>query len=451
MLKQGKTDSTKKQISVVNLPRSSEFLNKKIDLYLKDILESLNSQIDKRLVRTFRSLFIVILTFRNRSTGLVLSELGSFLCSPAKAPAGTKRISNLLRSKKWTAFLIDRFLFERTKKRIEQLTQKRKMVLFLWDDSCLEKSESWFSEGLCSVRSSKAKRLTKIKRGFYNTFKNNICVPGYKWTGILVSAVGEVPSVCQMTWWTNRGKFKEQGTNIIYRMLDKLSKNIDLQVTHVFDRGYASAQMLEWLFKFKQDFIIRWKKNHLLIMQTGLIKKTHLVARSYKAKASKLVWDKNRKKQKRITIVWAPVKHPEFPDNELYLIIIRDVNKVDAPIYILTSQRIESVIDAWQIAFAYMHRWAIEQAFRFCKSELAIESARLWFFENRLKLLGIVSLVLDFLLMLIGKWRTWVMCFMTNWCHRTGNRYREASIPIYRLRIAISYLLNCIWVLANWM
>lgn len=79
-------------------------------------------------------------------------------------------------------------------------------------------------------------------------------------------------------------------------MLVKLSKEVDLKVTHVFDRGYASAKMLEWLFKFKQAFIVRWKKNHLLVMEAGQVKKTHLVAGSYKPRASKLVWDKNRKK-----------------------------------------------------------------------------------------------------------------------------------------------------------
>jgi hypothetical protein len=38
---------------------------------------------------------------RSRYTGLYLCELGSYLLSSAKAPAGTKRLSNLLRSPKW--------------------------------------------------------------------------------------------------------------------------------------------------------------------------------------------------------------------------------------------------------------------------------------------------------------------------------------------------------------
>ena len=79
----------------------ASFLLHKSEQYLRDFLSELDKQIDHRLVRTFFDLFIVIQTFRNRAMGLVLSELGSYICGPAHAPAGTKRISNLLRSKKW--------------------------------------------------------------------------------------------------------------------------------------------------------------------------------------------------------------------------------------------------------------------------------------------------------------------------------------------------------------
>ncbi len=43
----------------------------------------------------------VIISFRHASQGLLLSELGGYLLSPAQAQAGTKRISNLLRSRRW--------------------------------------------------------------------------------------------------------------------------------------------------------------------------------------------------------------------------------------------------------------------------------------------------------------------------------------------------------------
>ena len=423
----------------------AQFLLRQSDKYLKSLQQGLDNQIDKRLVRTFFDLFMVILTFRNRAMGLLLSELGGYLCGFDHAPAGTKRISNLLRSPKWSAQLVDDFFFQRSQGRVEQLEEEGKRPLAVWDDSQLEKPESWFSQGLCSVQSSKGKRLTKIKRGFYRPPASRICVPGFNWTAILISAIGEVPSVCMMSWWTTRGKFKEWGSNIIYRMLKQMHHKLGRAVLHVLDRGYANAKMLEWLLDFEQDFLIRWKKNHLLINVKQETKKTHLLARSYKAKDSKLVWDKERKKTKRVTVAWAPVQHPEYPDTPLFLVIVRDKNHFNGPMYLLTSLSIESAQQAWELCFAYMHRWNIEQAFRFGKSELAMESPRLWFWENRLKLLAIVALVYDFLLRLLRNWMPAAQQIMRRWCHRTGNRYRTASIPVYRLRMAIAACLFCFW------
>lgn len=48
--------------------------------------------------------------------------------------------------------------------------------------------------------------------------------------------------------------------------------------------------------------------------------------------------------------------------------------------------------------FSYMHRWEAEQGFRFLKSEPGLESPRLWFWDNRMKFMAIVTLVYDFLL-----------------------------------------------------
>lgn len=196
--------------------------------------------------------------------GLLLSELGGYLLGFDKAPAGTKRISNLLGSPKWDSSILDKFLFDGSMQRLGALQEQGLRPLLLWDDSRLEKPESWFAQGLCSVLSSKGKRLTKVKRGFYRPPMSRICVPGFEWTAVILSALGSSPSVCQMSWWTTRGKFKELGTNIIYRLLKQISTQTKRTALHVMYRGYASAQILEWLFKFEQDFLIRWKKNHLL-------------------------------------------------------------------------------------------------------------------------------------------------------------------------------------------
>lgn len=54
-----------------------------------------------------------------------------------------------------------------------------------------------------------------------------------------------------------------------------------------------------------------------------------------------------------------------------------------------------------------------------------------------------VALIYDFLMNLINNWGNWIQLALKRWCHRTGNRYRKASIPIYRLRTAIQ---NILWI-----
>lgn len=437
-LLQNKTSSPKS-------PKAATFILHQSENYLKEVQEELNSQIDKRLVRTFYDLFITIAMFRNRVMALVLSELGGYICGFDHAPAGTKRISNLLRSKKWKAELIDDFFFTRTIQRIEKMKEQGIQALMLWDDSRVEKNESWVMEGLCSVWSSKAKRMTRIRRGFFSPPSTRICVPGFQWTGVFLSHLGGVPSVCQMTWWTTRGKFKEDPDNIIYRLLRKIHQEVGRSVVHVLDRGYANEKMLRYLFHFKQDFIIRWKKNHLLNHAEKGIKKTHLLSRSFKGKKSKIVRDKTRKKNKRVTIAWASVNHLEYPDNQLFIIIVRDKHNYNSPMYLVTSLNIENANQAWEVLFSYMHRWEAEQGFRFLKSEMGLESPRLWFWDNRMKLMAIVTLVYDFLLQLLRNWKSAISLIFKRWCHRTGKRYRDASIPLYRLRLAISNSLFVFW------
>ena len=83
--------------------------------FLGPLLLELDQWLDKRLIRTLVQAIEAILTFRDRINGLVLSELGSYL-DPIGKGGGTKRLSRLLHSSKWTAAIIDHFLWWRARK-----------------------------------------------------------------------------------------------------------------------------------------------------------------------------------------------------------------------------------------------------------------------------------------------------------------------------------------------
>lgn len=95
------------------------------------------------------------------------------------------------------------------------------------------------------------------------------------------------------------------------------------------------------------------------------------------------------------------------------------------------------------MVFAYARRWQIEMAFRFGKSELALQSPRLWFSHTRRKLLQMASLAHAFLLSLLRPEAKRLRDkLLERFCHRTGKRSRETPAPLYRLRAALAYLWN---------
>ncbi|MBB6612567.1 hypothetical protein H7F15_16100 [Pontibacter sp. Tf4] len=88
--------------------------------------------------------------------------------------------------------------------------------------------------------------------------------------------------------------------------------------------------------------------------------------------------------------------------------------------------------------FACARCWQIEQAFRFNKSEMGMESCRLWFWENRMKPLQIVMLVYAFLLdKALEKQKERLLRLGA---HRTGKRCGNTPAPLYRIRLALAKL-----------
>jgi hypothetical protein len=178
-----------------NVLSAAHFFSHRLNAFLSPLLTELDKLLDKRLVYTFKGLCESIIRLRSRSTGLLLSELGAYLLSPDKAPAGTKRISNLLRSKKWQDQVIVDYLAQQAQSYAQRLLEKQEPLLLLWDESVQEKPESLAAEGLCAVRSSKAKRLLRIKKGYYDPpTRKAVHVPGFRWVGLLLAGIYKCPA-----------------------------------------------------------------------------------------------------------------------------------------------------------------------------------------------------------------------------------------------------------------
>lgn len=429
-------------ISSASSPQLAEDLRERLYQFLVPLLTQLDRQIDVRLVRTFWQTIEAMIRFRNRAHGLLLSELGGYLLSPAQAPAGTKRLSNLLRCSGWAADLIDQFLWQQAKERQDVLVQAGEPALLLWDESRIEKPESLHAEGLCAVYSVKAARLKRIKPGFYNPPSGRpVFVPGIGWIGLLLLGMSGPPTVAAMRWFSTRGKQAMDERKAQYDLLTQCARSLGRTVLHVFDRGYAGAPWLAALSQSQARFLIRWPKHYTLLSpaHAGEAKAAWETAKGLPAWDERQLWDARKHRLVPVRVLALSVQHPH-EGGPLWLVVARR-GQGQEPWYLLTNEPITDVPQAWQMVLAYARRYQIEMAFRFGKSELALESPRLWTWERRLKLMLMVTLAYAFLLRLLDPPLIWLKeSVLRRFCHRTGKRCREAAAPLYRLREAISHL-----------
>ena len=418
----------------------SHELGRQLATYLRPFLEPLDEQLDKRLVRTLLQLIGVIIQFRHSQCGLLLSELGGYLLTPDQAPAGTKRISNMLRSTRWHYGLIARFLWQRGDAAVAQLEKEKKDALCLWDESVWEKPESIAIEGLSAVRSSVAARLKRIKPGYFNPPGGRpIFVPGMNWVMVMVTGLKTPPTMTAMRWWTTRGKLKSDKRSEERALLAICVRRWGRRVVHVWDRGFAGSPWLAQALGYQLRFVMRWPKGFKLCDSQGKTMKAWQITRGKRSWEHRLIWDARRRCQRKTGIFATQVTHPHY-DKPLWLVVSRP-GKGRSPWYLLTSEPIHSAEDAWRIVFIYARRWQIEMAFRFTKTDLALESPRLWFWQNRLKLLFIATLAYAFLLSLLQSvYHGLIQWLLRYWCHRTGKRHQDVSVPLSRVRSALSRL-----------
>jgi hypothetical protein len=396
--------------------------------------------LDIRLVQTAIDLVQAILTHRHRPLGLLLSELGGYLLSPAQAPAGAKRISNLIHAPGWLAATINAVLWQQAQARVQALAAAGADVLIVWDGSVWEKPESQASADWCPVRSAKARRLARRRKGFSLPPSGPpILVPGLHWDGMVVVGMDGAPTLAHMEWWTTRGEHASTQRAVDQALLTESATAWGAPVRHIWDRGYAGSPWLQAAVAARVRFVVRWKKGTKLLDDWGQARKAWEIARGKRSQDYRMLRDPRSKELIKVGIVVIPVTLVDHAQ-PLWLVVARLGNGRE-PWYLLTNEPIRSLADAWAVVLAYTRRWQIELVWRYSKSELAFESPRVWDWDVRLKLLLVATLAYAFLLHLLDpSFDALRALLLRNWCHRTGKRYRAVAAPLYRLRSALSRL-----------
>ncbi|HZS00149.1 MAG TPA: transposase [Chloroflexota bacterium] len=449
--------------------------------YLHPLLTSLDAQLDCRLVRTLAHSVLALVRHRNRALALLLSELGAYLAGPEHAPAGTKRLANLIHSPRWQAAAIGRYLLRQGQARVleEAARVPEGRALCILDGSVVEKPESVEADGLAPVRSSKARRLARPRPkqgpGYYRGKPGPApVVPGWHWVAALVTGWALPSAKRPLTlgawhWFAHPlspDYPRATATAGLHQREAEAQRHVLEQVTaawgadrllHVWDRGLSGAGWLGETLDHGWHFVVRWKKgNHLRPADAPSVGAptalpTHRErdgVAAWRLTAGLRPWGERRLPHPRRRGQTLGIRYAARPvrlvhrDDPLWLVVVR-LDKAarrrggSEPWRLLTTEPVTPEAECWRIVEAYWARWQIEQQLRFGKSELGIESVRVRDWEARAKLLALVALTYACLVHLLGDGTDPLLPAVLRWAHRTGTQARERWRPLYRLRAAL--------------
>lgn len=430
--------------------------------YVRPLLHRFSQRLDLRLVRTLRDGAEAVIRLRLRPQGLWLTELGSLLLGAAHAPAGVKRLTRLLAAP-WSADEVEQWLLEQADAFMARQSPGEGLVTF--DQSVVEKPESACAEGLCRVRSGKARRLARHRSGFSGgPPARPVVVPGWHWLAATVSGWSGPALLACCRWWSPTAPgdpllepARQQQTASQIQLLHELARRWGTHALFVLDRGFAGRPFLHAALAETVRLVVRWPKRYRLVRlgqpATGAMSAWRLTA-GQRAWGTVGRWDARRHCWLQTSLFALPVRLPDgpFADYPLWLVVSRRrtqrragraarwVN--DEPWRLLTTEPVQTLEDAQRVVQAYARRWQVETAFRFSKSELGVESIRIRGWERQAKLLALLSLAYSFLVWLLQtQLPEQIAHLLRLGCHRTGRRVQAAAVPLYRLRAALVTLL----------
>ena len=162
----------------------------------------------------------------------------------------------------------------------------------VWDGSVIEKPESQISEDLCAVKSSKAARRKKSRKGSYNQAGGKpIVVLGMEWTACIVLGKKGKPSLAMMEFWSRKGPEATKQKRIEEKMLATCARQWGVKVLHIFDRGYAGGPWLSRVERYQVHFLIRWKKGHHFFDEFGEEKSLGQIGKTKRSWEFRTLWD----------------------------------------------------------------------------------------------------------------------------------------------------------------
>ena len=246
-------------------------------------------------------------------------------------------------------------LFENYIKKVKGCTTEKSILIV--DDGDVTKPCSSKLEGLGEVRDG-------------STGETGI---GYHMIGVTALTPGQkAPIGVYSRVYSAWEKGFISATDETLKALNFLRKHFKRSNIRAFDRGYDANVYYEDLIDHREKFVIRAKKNRSVIYKGETINILALANR-FKGKYS-LKFKKKNGKQADCKISIVPIKLCFRPNEELNLVICRDLGK--EPMMLITNLRSDDDRLAVTVTKVYLLRWRIEEFYGFKKQQFDFEDFR---------------------------------------------------------------------------
>ena len=244
----------------------------------------------------------------------------------------------------------------------------RKMVstigrdpVILVDDSDVIKPHGKKFEALGEVRDGSSKNK-KIEKGYIVT----------EMVGLTANKRQPVSLFSHIH--SSREKEYKSTNYILYSGLDQIIAALKTKATFVFDRGYDMNDLFHFMYKRKQEFIVRIKENRKLFWKGKWFKAATLRdSRKGKIKTTLMFSEDGKPRKETVYISHLNIK-VTASKREIVLVIVYGLGKT--PMLLATNKVIRSKDDVINIVRTYMSRWRIEEYFRFKKQHFNFEDFR---------------------------------------------------------------------------
>lgn len=233
----------------------------------------------------------------------------------------------------------------------------RDVSILIVDHSDISKPYSKMLDCLCEVRDGSTGKITTG----YHLLEITALTKGYK-----------MPMPVYTRVYSSTEKDFVSEDEEVLTGLKYTSKYFGKSGIRTLDRGYDACVYYKYFLKYKENFIIRAKKNRCVKYKGKTINILELASK-YKGKYKMIFKDKNGKKV-NCKMSMIPISLPLAPKKELTLVVIHGFGQT--PMMLIsnlksTDDRLPKVVTK-----VYLMRWKIEEYYRFKKQQFGFEDFR---------------------------------------------------------------------------